>query len=551
MAYSKRVQAVIDFIEKLTIPSGVGAGGPFKLRKFQKKFINDVYGPHRKNGLRKIRRAILSIGRKNGKTSLIAALVLVHLVGPEQVLNGEIYSYATERDQAAQVFKYCAQMIDLEPELDEILKVVVSTKTIVNYANGTIYRALSSEAGSKMGKNPTFAIYDELAQAKNRDLYDAIDTAFGAREEPLFIVISTQSPDPQHPLSLLIDDGLSGEDDTICVHLYAVDDELYEKRYCEFCKKRLPDADNKAMKCPECEGKLISAIYDPDVWKDANPALGDFRDAEDFRILANRAKRMPSFESAFRNLYLNQRVDAKGSLIPPAEWAGCFDKNSKIDPGEKIYLGLDLSGTTDLCALAAVSAENGDRVAAWFWKPGNRIKEHAKRDRVPYDVWVQKGYIEAPDGNAINYGYIAKKLAKINAKYEVLGLAYDRWRIDLVKKELDAIGVAVWVEGKDDEITGALRMVPWGQGFGDMAPAVDAIEISVLERKLSHNGNPVLTWNVSNAIVMTNPAGDRKLDKSKVRFRIDGMQAVTMGIGLKYREIAKKPKPGLRMPVMV
>lgn len=510
MRYSARVQAIIDFIELLTIPSGVGAGKPFKLRPWQKKFINKVYGPRGSDGRRLVSQAIFSVARKNGKTALIAALVLVHLVGPEQELNGEIYSAANERDQAAIVFKYVTQILRLEPELDAMLKTVESTKTIVNYANGTVYRAISAEAGSKHGFNPSIVIYDELGQSKSRNLYDALDTAMGAREEPLFFIISTQNPDPQHILSELIDDGLSGKDLSIVAELYSVPEDTED-------------------------------IFDPAVWKLANPALGDFRLEKDFIKHAMRAQRMPSFEATFRNLYLNQRIDAKNPLIPRAEWMACKDENCRIEPGEKVYLALDLSSTTDLCALAAISAENGDRLTAWFWKPGDTLKEHERRDRVPYQAWVKKELIIAPEGRAINYGHIAAKLAEIKATFEVLGMAYDRWRIDLLVKELVAIGVDVWVDGKDEELSGGLRLVPWGQGFKDMAPAVDAIETSVIDRKFKHRGDPVLTWNVSNAMVITDPAGNRKLDKSKSRFRIDGMISATMATGLKYREIEKEP----------
>ena len=162
---------------------------------------------------------MLSVGRKNGKSALTAALVLAHLVGSEAIRNGEIYSAATEREQAAIVFKIAAQMVRADPELLAMIKIVDSTKTMVCMHNGSVYRAISAEAGTKHGLNPTVVIYDELAQARNRDLYDVLDTAMGARDEPLFVVISTQSNDPQHILSQLIDDGLSAADPTTVTHL--------------------------------------------------------------------------------------------------------------------------------------------------------------------------------------------------------------------------------------------------------------------------------------------------------------------------------------------
>ena len=510
-----RVKRIFQFAEQLRVPSGKGEGKPVKLRPFEKKFIRDIYGPTNKDGKRIVRRAILSMGRKNGKSFITAALALVNLVGPESVRNGEIYSAANERDQAAIVFRYAAQIVRADPELEAMVKIVDSTKTMLNFQNGSIYRALSAEAGSKYGYNPTMVIFDELAQARNAELYHALNTSMGAREEPLFIAISTQSNDPQHILSQLIDDGLSGTDPTTVCHLYAVPD----------------DAEDDAV------------FNDPKLWKLANPALGDFRSLDEMKVAAAQAKRMPTLESAFRNLYLNQRVDAKSPLIARAEWLGCRCDGG-INPGEGVYMGLDLSGKTDLTALIGVSAQDGDRVRGWFWKPGETLKEHAIRDRVPYDVWEKAGWIETTPGRAIQYDWIAERMAKINAEFKIIGIAFDRYRIDDLLAAMGKIGLDAYVDGKDKAELG-IRLVPWGQGFADMGPAVDALEVAVLERNLKHDGNPVLTWNVSNSLAIRNPAGDRKIDKSKTRFRIDGAVALAMALGLKSRDMTKEPMPSV------
>lgn len=506
MAQSKRVKAIISFIEKLTVPSGKGEGKPIKLRPFQKRFIQDIYGPINKDGNRKVRRAILAMGRKNGKSVLIATLALVHLVGPEAVNNGEIYSAANDREQASLIFKYAAQIVRADSELLSYIKIVDSTKTMVCFANGSVYRAISAEAGTKYGLNPTVTIYDELAQAKNRELYDALDTSMAARQEPLFIVISTQSNDPQHILSQLIDDGISGRDETTVCHLYAVPDE----------------AEN--------------VFDDPKLWKLANPALGDFRSLEEMRTAAQRAKRMPAFEAAFRNLYLNQRVNAVSPLIPRAEWVGCKGEDT-IQLKDDIYLGLDLSGKTDLTALVGVSAGDKDKTKAWFWKPEDTLLEHEIRDRVPYTVWKQQGHIKTTPGKAIQYSFVANELAQISQDYNIVGLAFDRYRIDDLIAAMNAVGVESYVDDRDNKISGAIRLVKWGQGYVDMAPAVDALEVSVLEKKLIHDGHPCLTWNISNAMIISDASGNRKIDKSKTRFRIDGAVALAMALGLKSRDL--------------
>lgn len=509
--YTERVKKIIEFIELLKIPSGEGSGGTFKLVPFQKDFINSVYGPVDKDGRRIVRRAILSMGRKNGKSMISACLALAHLWGPEKTLNSEVYVCANDRDQAGILFRYCAQIVRADPELMAAIKIIDSTKTMLAFDTGSIFRAVSAEAGTKMGYNPVVVIYDELAQAKNRELYDAFDTAFGARPEPLFIVISTQSNDPQHPLSTLIDDGLSGRDPSTVCHLYAVPD----------------DADN--------------ALTDPKLWALANPALGKFRSLPELKTAAGRAARMPSFESSFRNLNLNQRTAATSPWLPRAEWQSC-QGDATIEPGSEIYLGLDLSGKTDLTALIGVSNGEHDKVKPWFWKPKESLLEHEKRDRVPYPVWEKQGFIKTTPGRAVQYSFIAQELAEIHKAYSIIGMAFDRYRIDDLMNAMSAIGLDCYVDGKDNARAGAIRLVPWGQGYASMTQAVEAMEGAVLDRQLVHDGHPCLTWNISNAMTVSDAAGNRKLDKSQTRFRIDGAVALAMAVGLKSRDMKGAPE---------
>ncbi len=527
---TKRVKNVISFIEKLIVPSGVGEGKPFHLLPFQKRFISDVYGPMDKNGKRIVRRAIKSIGRKNGKTAEIACLALVHLVGPEAIKNGEIYSAATTQKQASLVFKYASQIVRADPELLQYIKIIDSTKRMVCMMNGSIYCAIAAEAGPAYGLNSSVIIYDELAQTKTRDLYDALDTSMAAREEPLFIVISTQSNDPQHILSQLIDDGLSNRDPTTICHLYAVPDD--------------PKTAQKLINDDSKDFDLDEEIFvNEKLWKLANPALRKFRSLKELKTAANRARRMTSFESAFRNLYCNMRVDSQSPLIPRMEWLGCQGE-VVFEPKQSLYLGLDLSAKTDLTAMVGVTAGEKDAARAWFWKPQELLREHESRDRVPYWAWVQDGFIETTPGRAIQYDWIVRRIMEILKDYRIEGMAYDRWRIDDFLSAAGRLGLDLWVDGKDDPKgkAGKLRIVPWGQGYKDMAEPVDALEVSILERKLVHDGNPVLTWNISNAITISDPAGNRKLDKSKTRFRIDGVVALTMALGLKSRDLMQKPK---------
>ena len=226
-----------------------------------------------------------------------------------------------------------------------MIEVIPSTKTMIAGPTGSIYRAISAEAGTKHGYLPSLVIYDELAQAKTRDLYDVLDTSFGARDEPLFVTISTQSNDPEHILSKLIDDGLSKADPAIVCHLYAADEDC--------------------------------ALDDEAQWLKANPALGVFRDREDLVAAVRKAMRMPAEEPKVRNLFLNQRVSPSSPLIARAEWFACAGTVEFIE-GEDVYLGLDLSSVIDLTALVMGSADEPMRVQSWFWKPADLLREHSR-----------------------------------------------------------------------------------------------------------------------------------------------------------------------------
>jgi phage terminase large subunit-like protein len=512
-----RAQRVIDFIQTLTVPSGTGQGKPFELMDWQKRFIRDIYEPHIEVKTRArivvsrrvVRRAILSIARKNGKTALIAGLALAHLAGPEKVANGEIYSAANDRDQAAIVFKFARQMVELEPELKEKIQVIPSTKTMVGRLTGSVYRAVSREAGTKMGLLPSVVIYDELAQSKDRRLYDAFDTSFGGREEPLFIAISTQSNDPEHVLSKLIDDGLSGTDPSIICHLYAADEEC--------------DLDDETQ------------------WKKANPALGVFRDKEDLAAAIRKAIRMPSDEAKVRNLCLNQRVSPSAPMVSRAEWLECVGP-ARFTDGEEVYLGLDLASVIDLAALVVVSADDPTRVMPIFWKPAALLTEHSKRDfgagNDRYRMWAESGLLRLSPGRSIDPVVVATVVAELHQRFRVRGLAYDRWRIEDLLREFDRVGLRAFKDGDKGE---GLRLCPWGQGFRDMGPAIDALELSIFERRLVHPSHPILNWNLANAVATMDPAGNRKLDKDKARFRIDGAVALAMAMGLRSRDRGPGP----------
>jgi phage terminase large subunit-like protein len=479
-----RGEKIVAFVERYClVPEGASVGKPIKLADFQRRFILEVFdNPHG------TRRAYLSVGRKNGKTALIACLLLACLVGPEARLNSQIVSGALSRDQAALVFNLAAKMVQLSPELSKIVRIVPSGKRLIGLPMNTEYKALAAEGKTAHGLSPVLAILDEMGQVKGpqNDFVDAITTSQGAHENPLLIVISTQAPTDADLMSIWLDDAMRADDPSIVCHLYAAPD--------------------------DCE------LEDREAWKAANPALGLFRSEQDVEEQAKQAARMPSTENTFRVLTLNQRRNMVAAFVSPGIWKACNDDPG--DPRGVIYGGLDLSATTDLTAFVMVARE-GERLLVWpyFWMPRDSVYEAAKRDRAPYDVWVREGLLRTTPGKVIDYAFVARDIGEITAGLDVAKIGFDRWRMDRMKTALDGAGIDLPLE-------------PFGQGFQSMSPALDALEADLLQARVAHGGQPVLSMCAANAVAVSDPAGNRKLDKVKATGRIDGMVALAMACGV-------------------
>lgn len=495
-----RVERVVAFLEDLPITAGKLAGTKMKVRGWQREFLEAVYGEDAP-GIRPVRTAILSMARKNGKTGLVAGLALCHLAGPEAEPRGECYAAANDRFQAGKVFAEIVAILSQHPELDarcNIIRFRKEIEVLEGQGKGSIFAALSSDAATKLGLSPSFTVVDELGYAPKRDLYDALDSAMGARDNPLLIAISTQAPDDNHVFSTLVDYGLKVQSGEV------VDPSFHLTLY------TAPEGDDPMAR---------------ETWLKANPALGDFRSEEDVARQAAQAERIPSKMQDFRNKILNQRVAAHVRFIAKAEWDAC---GGAVDlsalKGRSCFGGLDLSAARDLTAWVLVfPMEDGTiHVLPRFFLPENGIADKSELDKVPYDVWARQGLLTLIPGSTIDPGFVAEAMAEDAALFDIQAVAYDRWRIEDLKRELARIGVE-------------LPLVPHGQGFKDMSPAVDALERAVAEGQLRHGSHPVLTMCAANAVITKDAAGGRKLDKAKAAGRIDGLVAATMALSIASR----------------
>jgi len=484
-----RAERVIAFIERYCrVPEGALVGKPLRLAPFQKDFIFAVYdNPHATT-----RRALLSMARKNGKTGLIAALLLAHIAGPVAVQNSQIVSGALSRDQAALVFNLARKMVDLDPTLSALCRIVPSGKRIIGLSANAEYHALSADAGTAHGLSPVLAILDEVGQIRGAtsDFVDAITTAQGAYESPLLIAISTSSPSDSDLFSLWLDDATRSGDAATVIREYVAP--------------------------KDCE------LLDRAAWAAANPALGSFRSEADIEFQAREALRLPAREASFRNLILNQRIARESLFIAPTIWRenGGAPDLDVIRNGPAV-LALDLSTRADLTAavVAARDESNVVHLLPWTFTPSEGLEERGRRDRAPYAQWVRDGHLIALPGSAIEYDQVAAYLRDALAELGIdpTAIAFDRWRIDHFKRAAVDAGLApsaVWKEV--------------GQGFKDMSPRLEAFEGLLLETRIRHGAHPLLTMAAANAIAVSDPAGNRKLDKQKGTLRIDPLVAAVM-----------------------
>lgn len=482
----KKADTAVRFIKLLKHTQGEFARKPFNLMPFQEKIVKDLIGTENNDGTRQYREAFIFLPRKNGKTELIAAM-LVYFLFMDDEYGAEIYSCANDREQASKVFNAAAAMIRMNKTLFKKCKILESQKKILRVETNSFYKALSADTNTKDGFNAHIVIYDEIHAAKNRTLYDLMKTSQGARTQPLFISITTAGV----------------ETGTICYQLY------------EYSKKII----DKVIEDPTFYPVIYEApedadIYDEKVWYASNPALGVFRKIEEMRQLATRAKEIPTAEATFRRLYLNQWVNGEIAWMDIKKWKQSdreFDFEGIL--GHVCTIGIDLSSKIDLTSVnAEFRLESGQYVMlSHSFMPKNRVLEREKSDRVPYSLWIKQGYITATEGDVVDYEYIKTYIKELNQKYPVHQIGYDPYNATQFATDMEKDG---------------FLMVEVRQGMLTLSEPTKDIEALVLQKRIITNKNPVLTWAVSNAIAKTDANENKMLDKSKARFRIDPAAAM-------------------------
>ena len=490
-APTSRGTRVAQFIEQYCIiPDGHRAGEPFRLTRWQRRFILAVY-----DNPVVTRRANLSIARKNGKTAFVAALCLAHTAGPESVRAGQVAVGATTVKQAGITFDYAKSMILASPRLAGLFDIVDSRKLMTCRLTQATLRVMSSDAAGAHGLSLSLALLDELGQldSENSLLYDAFVSSQGAHRRPLLICLSTQSAESKHFFARLIDTDVASGDPKVVTHVYAAP-----------------------------EG---AALDDDDAIRAANPSIEDgLLDMDQLRQSAKEAARLPSSESMHRRYVLNQRVVVGVPTFLSREvFEACGEEPEPFGDME-VFGGLDLSAVSDLTAfvLAARGPAGVWSVRTYAWLPEEGLSDKIKRDGIPFDALVRAGHLFLTPGPTIDYDAVAAQILALVAPLNLRKVFCDSYRMDIQHKSFVRSGAS-------EEFLEKLEN--FGQGMRSMTPALDTVERLFLDRKVRHGAHPILAMCAANAIPKTDDAGNRKLTKKESRGRIDALVAAAMAIG--------------------
>jgi phage terminase large subunit-like protein len=489
----KRADRAVWFYENLKHTKGKFYGKPFELLPWQKSIIRDVYGTIKEDGHRQYKYIYLEVPKKNGKSELAAGAGLYHLFADNE-RNGEVYGCAADRGQASIVFDVAVDMIDQLPALHKRTKVVASKKRIIDKISGSYYQVLSAEAYTKHGLNPSAVIFDELHAQPNRELWDVMTFGAGdARAQPIWWVITTAGDDPDR-----VSIGWEQHDYAVRLLSKDIEDPTWYPVIFSY------DGDD---------------IYNPKNWEKANPSLGVTIQMESVEEAAEKAKQKPADERLFRWLRLNQWITTKLTTWLPLNHfdATVGDWNPMDMVGMDCYMGLDLSSTTDLSALALIfpPQRNIDdwRVIWYAWIPEDGMKERIMKDHVPYDLWLKAGWITATPGEVVDYNLVEEKILDLANIYNVIELDADMHFASMLIQRLEKAG---------------LTCVDIPQTFLNMTNPINETEVLIREKKITHENNLVARWCFGNASVAKNGNGNVKFVKEHKGKSVDRTKRIDL-----------------------
>jgi len=511
----------IKFFSWLHHSKGEWAGQTFDLQPWQQFYLWQLFGWKRKSDKsRRFRTFYLSVARKNGKTTLAAGLGLYFLDGDGEP-GAEVYSAATKFDQAKLTHIEAERMVKSSRFLRD--HITIHVNNIFCKKTNSFFRALGRDHDSLDGLNMSCGIVDELHAHKTRDLWDVLDTATGSRRQPLLFTITTAGFNKY----------------SICYEIHTYTQQILEQS--------------------QVDDTFLGGIYtidpgddwtDQSIWIKANPSLGVCTKLNDVQRKFKKASAIAAAQNSFMRLHLNMWTESETRWITNTTWltAGS-DFNHSLLRGQQCCAGLDLSTTTDVSAFILVFPPTYKidtyNVLCRFFIPLDNIHKRVRKDKVPFDVWIDEGFVTATPGKVIDYSYIIEQIERDSYDYDLRTIAFDRWGATKISQDIQDLGYEMFSDAKSKKRLQNRLLFPFGQGYKSMSPPMKELEKLIISQKLDHGNNPVLTWMCSNVVTREDPAGNIKPDKSTSVDRIDGIVALIMALDAALK---LKPKMKIKMP---
>lgn len=514
---------VIDFVQTFCVPPNQDT--PLKLYPAQQTWLAIVYGWKRADGTRRFRRTFWLVAKKNGKSGLSAALALFHLIADGEQ-SARVFTAATTQKQARIVFKEAAAMVGRNPELKTAIHQSGKEPIIALYTDdlGRL-SPMSREASSEDGAVVSACVLDEIHRLVDMGLWTLLRLGGRTRKQPLMICISTA--------------GSTAQDTSICWNEFEYG--------CKILDGHVVDDEVMPWFCmldPRDDWK------NPDVWIKANPALGYLFDLDTIKKEFAEAQGKPSVIGDFKRFSLNIfNSEAEFPAIEIEKWDACGREDGANHPdpvrlrketlarlkGRDCYAGLDLAPKLDTSALVLVfpPLKSSDKweVVPFFWCPAENVEGRVKRDRVPYDLWAQKGFLTLTPGNLTDVRYIADQITEISKEFNLKELAYDAaWSQELVRM--------LGESGFDMK-----KFVDFPQSFIKMNSPCQELMRKILRLEFSHDRDPVLRWQMANLRWNTQKGtGFIKCARSTKREKIDGCVSLVMALARATDPANSKPK---------
>lgn len=513
-------QRAINFYrDVLRLNGGEFEGVPYVLLGWQAFIVGSLFGWLTQDGYRRFSSAFVETGKGSGKSPLAGGIGIYGLVADGES-RAEIYAAATKREQAQVLFRDAVAMVDQSPELDSrILRSGSRGKewNLAYHASDSFFRALSSDDGQS-GPRPHISLLDEIHEHRDGTVVEMIRAGVKGRRQPLTFMITNSGSRRNSVCWEYHDYGTKvaaqmTQDDTFFAYICALDED-----------------DNPFL--------------DSSCWPKANPSLGVTIKPKYLEDQVRQARGLPSKEALVKRLNFCMWVEGTAPGISYGVWKKAEAAHTAESlHGRRCRGGLDLSSIRDLTALVLEFEPTVEdpywRLLPFFWLPEEGLADRIEQDKVPYDTWRDHGHLILTPGHAIDKAFVAAQIVDLTQFFDVADIGYDRWRIEDLKQIIEREGLSV------------PPLEPFGQGFKDMAPALDEFEQRLLNGTLKHDGNPVMTWCAANVVTVSDPAGNRKVAKDKATGRVDGIVAAVMATGRTLQADAEEDISAfLRSPVI-